>query len=85
MGDKWYDNPNCDWFDEEQKHKKILRERIMSACKVAMWVSVFFMLGLVGSADLDKISLGQFIAYELIAVAVLVTAIRTKIMLEEEV
>jgi hypothetical protein len=83
MGDKWYDNPNCDWFDEERKHKKILRGRIMSACKVAMWVSAFSIFGLVGSADLGKISLGQFMMYELVAIAILVTAIRIKAILEE--
>lgn len=80
MSDKWYNDPNCDWFYEEKeqeyKRKKILRRRIGSACRVAVVVSILSMIGIVGSAELGTISIGQFIAYELIAVAVLITSIR---------
>lgn len=70
-------NPNCDWYyKEERKHEEILTQRIRSACKVAMWVSAISIIGLVGSAELDKISIAQFVVYELIAVAVFLISIR---------
>ena len=75
MVNKWYNEPNCDWFDEEREHRKILTKRIKSACKVAIWASAFSMFGFVGSVELGKISLTQFLVYELIAVMVLLVSV----------
>ena len=88
MMNKWYDepNPNCDWTYEEQmqerKHRRILRRRIASACKVAVVVSILCMLGFVGSAELGKISIGQLLTYEMVAMVVLLVSIKVGTMVE---
>ena len=85
MSDKWYNDPNCDWFYEEReqksKRRRILRRRIRSACNVVIGICLLMILGILGSADIGEISLTEVFTYEAISIGILVvsTFIRTNV------
>lgn len=68
---------------EERRRKRILRRRIKNVCNIVGAIAFSFIIGLAGSLENDIISMGEFIVYEIMSFATLLTTIRIKELLEE--
>lgn len=75
MDNRYYYEKNCDWLDEDRERREILGERIHSACIVTILLSVLWIIGTIGSADIGNMSIIGFVANVTIAVCVLLASI----------
>ena len=77
MGNRYYEANTC-YYMTNRKRKKILRKKIKSACNIIIGICAFIMFGIVGSADINQISLAEFFIYEIITISVLLTSAMVK-------
>lgn len=69
-----YEDNTC-YYMSSRKHRRILRKRIRSACGIIIGLCMFAIWGIMGSADMERISLTQFFIHEAITICVMLAAI----------
>lgn len=79
--DNYYEEHDCYYYSEDQKHRRN-RRIARYICNILMGISAFCMLGALGGAENEAMSLKEFLTWELVATAVLVISLRVKVSLE---
>lgn len=75
MRDKYYDDNNCDWFDEEREHRNTVARVTHNVCVAVIWASFFWMWGAVGGVDQGSMSITGFIINAVITACVVLASL----------
>lgn len=81
MNNRHYYEAHTSYYMSGRQRRRAMRRKIRRTCNILIAVSLFFMFGVMGSAELGEISMVEFMIHEAISAVVLLasTAIRVNV------
>lgn len=62
-----------------RQHRRILRRRIRSACNITIGICLMMMVGIMGSAEFNEVSIAEFFIYQAVNLGVLLLSVSVRL------